>query len=356
MKRATPMKTFSIICLIIATLVSPANAAPCLMVTLTGTGPGPDAFNGLAGPGTLVRYGEDTNRCDDLKLQFDAGRGTMMRLSQLRIGPAELDAVFFTHMHSDHTEGFADLLFLRWMFHGKGPKLDTVCAADALSPSGVTLSCSKFAAHVADAFISSGEVAQRHSEIDSRSAGGPADLLHTITFGPGEEPHVVWSRGDVSVSAIRSTHIAGHVSYRVDTPAGAVVIGDDAGSNTLAPPRQSSTSEEVEQLAKGASVIVHSVIHPVLAPDMGSGFFPHAYYRQSTASDLGAMAQRVGAKYLVLTHLIPALGAQQQGPFKIPGGPLTEADYVRAVQAGGYTGHVVVGTDLATIRLPVGGQ
>jgi ribonuclease Z len=89
---------------------------------------------------------------------------------------------------------------------------------------------------------------------------------------------------------------------------------------------------------------------------MGSGFFPHAYYRQSTASDLGAMAQRVGAKYLVLTHLIPALGAQQQGPFKIPGGPLTEADYVRAVQAGGYTGHVVVGTDLATIRLPVGGQ
>jgi ribonuclease Z len=255
-------------------------------------------------------------------------------------------------MHNDHTEGFADLIYLRWMFHGIGPKLDTVCTADTVSALGITLSCSKFAAHVADAFIYSGEVAQRHSEIASRTAGGPADLLHTITFAPRDEPQVVWSRGDVKVSAIRSTHIAGHVSYRVDTPAGAVVIGGDAGSDIIAPPRPSSTSEEVEQLAKGADVIVHSTVHPVLGPDKGSGFFPHAYYRQSTASDLGAMAQRIGAKYLLLTHLIPALGAERQGPFTIPGGPLTEEDYVKAAQEGGFTGHVVVGTDLASIRLP----
>jgi len=107
------------------------------------------------------------------------------------------------------------------------------------------------------------------------------------------------------VSAIRSTHIAGHLSYRVDTPAGSVVIGGDAGNDIPAPPRPSSTSEQVEKLAKGADVIVHSTIHPVLGPDRGSGYFPHAYYRQSTASDLGAMAQRSGAKYLVLTISFP---------------------------------------------------
>jgi ribonuclease Z len=146
------------------------------------------------------------------------------------------------------------------------------------------------------------------------------------------------------------------VSYRVDTPAGAVVIGGDAGSDIVAPPRRTSTSEEVERLARGTNVIVHSVIHPVLAPDKGSGFFPHAYYRQSTASDLGAMAQRAGAGYLVLTHLIPALGAERHGPFKIPGGALTEGDYVKAVQDGGFTGHVVVGSDLASIRLPASGH
>jgi ribonuclease Z len=335
----------------VAGTVSRTTAPPRLIVTLTGTGPGPAAFNGLAGSGTLVCYGNDSDNCSGLKLQFDVGRGTTIRLSQLRIDPADLDAVFFTHIHSDHTEGFADLIFLRWMFNGEGPKLDAVCSADAVSAPGVTLSGRKFIAHVADAFIHSGEIAQRHSETASRSAGGPADLLRTLTFEPRGDPQVVWSRGDVTVSAIKSTHIAGHVSYRVDTPAGAVVIGGDASSNVVTPPRPSSTSQEVERLAKGADVIVHSTIHPILGPDSGSGFYPHAYFRQSTASDLGAMAQRTGAKYLVLTHLIPALGSDRHGPFKIPGGPLTEADYVTAVRKGGFTGHVLVGTDLATLGL-----
>jgi ribonuclease Z len=346
------MKSFFIGCVALIVTLSTAHAAPCLIVTLTGTGPGPDAVNGLAGPGTLVRYGDEANQCSDLKLQFDVGRGTAMRLSQLRISPDQLDAVFFTHMHSDHAEGFPDLVWLRWMFEGEGPKLDTICSTDAVSAPGVILSCKNFTAHVADAFIYSGEVAQRHSEIASRTAGGPADLLHTVTFTPTDTPQVVWSRGDVRVSAMRSTHVAGHASYRVDTPAGSVVIGGDAGSDIIAPPRPSSTSEEVERLAKGADVIVHSTIHPVLAPGNGSGFFPHAYYRQSTALDLGTMAQRSGAKYLILTHLIPAVGADQQGPFKIPGGPLSEADYTKAVRDGGFTGHVIVGTDLASIRLP----
>jgi ribonuclease Z len=331
-----------------------ADAAPYLVVTLTGTGPGPVAFNGLAGAGTLVRYGDEADPSAAINLQFDAGRGTTMRLSQLDMFPAALDAVFFTHMHSDHTEGFAELAQLRWMFDGEGPRLDVVGSADAVSRSGATLSCRKFVAHLADAFIHSGEIAQRHSEIASRRAGGPAELINTITFTPTDAPHAVWSRGDVRVSAVRSTHVAGHASYRVDTPAGSVVIGGDAGSDNVAPPRACSTSDQVEGLAEGADVIVHSAIHPVLAPDRGSGFFPHAYHRQSTAGDLGAMAQRAGATHLVLTHLIPAIGADRHGPFAIPGGPLTEADYRQAARDGGFTGEVVVGTDLAGVRLRAG--
>jgi ribonuclease Z len=332
--------------------VPTAQAAPCLIVTLTGTGPGPDAFNGLAGPGTLVRYGDDGNNCGTVKLQFDAGRGTTMRLSQLGVGPAQLNGIFFTHTHNDHTEGFADLVQLRWFYSGTGPKIDAVCSSDIVSPLGFTVSCRKFLIHIADAFIQSGEIAQRHSEDPNRPAGGPADLINTITFEPKDQPQVVWSSGDVRVSAIRSTHIVGHVSYRVDTPAGSVVIGGDAGNDVLAPPRASSTSDQVEKLATGADIIVHSTIHPVMGPDNGSGMFPYAYYRQSTASDLGAMAKRAGAKYLMLTHLIPSIGAERQGPWKIPGGALTEADYRKAVEASGFTGNTIVGTDLTSIRLP----
>ena len=329
-----------------------AQAAPCMIVTLTGTMGGPPEFNGLAGPGTLVRYGDDANNCSAVKMQFDAGRGTVMRLSQLNVPPAQVHAVFFTHMHSDHTDGFADLMQLRWHFNSKGPKIDVVCSADTASILGFTISCQKFVAHLADAYIHSGEIAQRLSEDKSRLAGGPADLIHLVTFEPKNERQVVWTSGDVKVSAIRSTHMAGHASFRVDTPAGSVVIGGDAGNDTLAPPRSSSTSDEVEKLAQGADIIVHSTIHPIMAPDKGSGMFPQGYYRQSAASDLGAMAKRAGAKHLMLTHLIPPVGAERQGPWKIPGGPLTEADYRKAAQDGGFASEIVVGTDLASLRLP----
>jgi len=55
----------------------------------------------------------------------------------------------------------------------------------------------------------------------------------------------------------------------------------------------------------------------------------------------------------MLTHLIPSLGADQQYPSKVPGGPLSEADYRKAAEEGGFTGSIIVGTDLATLRLPI---
>jgi ribonuclease Z len=333
-------------------LAQAAAAAPCLVVALTGTQGGPPPHDGLAGAGTLVRYGDDADNCSAVRLQFDAGRGTTMRLSQLGVVPAQVHALFITHIHSDHVDGVADLAQLRWHFASPGPKLDLVCSADVPAPQGHPASCRALAASIGEAYLRSGEIAQRRVEDANRLPGGPADVLNVITFQPENEPKNVWSRGDVRVSAIRSTHIAGHASYRVDTPAGSVVIGGDAGNDVPAPPRSSSTSEQVERLAKGAAIVVHSAIHPVMGPDKGSGMPPPIYHRQSSAADLGAMAQRAGARILMLTHLIPPLGAERQGPWKIPGGALREADYRKAAEESGFRGEVVVGKDLVSVRLP----
>jgi ribonuclease Z len=327
-----------------------AQAAPCLIVTLTGTQGGPSVFNGQAGAGTLVSYGDEINNCGAMKLQFDAGRGTTMRLSQINVTPVQLTAIFLTHIHGDHTEGLPDVMALRWYL--KGPTIDIVCSVDAMTAGGSTNSCRSYVTHIADAFLQSGEVSERRSEDRARVAGGPAELVNVLTFHPKEEPQVVWSSGDVKVSAIRSAHIAGHASYRVDTPAGSVVIGGDASNDVPAPPRAHSTSDQVERLASGADVIVHSTIHPVLGPDRGSGFPAQSFHRQSSASDLGALAKRAGAKYLMLTHLAPSLGAARHNRWDVPGGALREADYRNAVEAGGFTGTIIVGTDLASVRLP----
>ncbi|OED42785.1 hypothetical protein AB833_05485 [Chromatiales bacterium (ex Bugula neritina AB1)] len=328
------------------------HASPCIKITLTGTQGGPPVFQGQAGSGTLVQYGDDENNCSAVSLQFDTGRGTTQRLSMAQTPVGKLDAVFLTHMHSDHTEGLPDIMQLRWHFASAGPKVDLVCSDDARSPAGHVLSCRKFAEHIGDPLINSGEIAQRLLENKKRLPGGPADLLNVLSFKPAENPAEVWSSGEVSVSAVGSRHIPGHASYRVDTPAGSVVIGGDAGNDNPKPPRESSTSAHVEKLAMGADVIVHSTIHPVMGPDKDSGFPPPIYFRQSTVTDLGAMANRTGSDYLVLTHLIPPMGAARQGPYKIPGGGLTEADYKLAAINGGFLGNVIVGTDLVSLRLP----
>src|ERR671931_728134 len=112
------MKRFSIAIALVGGMwfVAPVpmtEAAPCLMVTLTGTQGGPSVFNGQAGAGTLVRYGDDSNECGAMKLQFDAGRGANMRLSQVNVTPVQLRAIFLTHIHGDHTEGLPDVMALR---------------------------------------------------------------------------------------------------------------------------------------------------------------------------------------------------------------------------------------------------
>ena len=107
----------------------------------------------------------------------------------------------------------------------------------------------------------------------------------------------------------------------------------------------------MEKLAKGADIIVHSAVHPAMAPGKGSNMFDYAYNRQSNVTDLGAMAKRTGSKVLLLTHLVPPIGGQQY-PFTFPGKLLTEDDYRAAARDGGFTGTIVVGRDLTSVRLP----
>ena len=330
-----------------------ALAAPCLEVTLTGTQGGPPVFQGQAGSGTLVTYGEEDTGCRDVLLQFDTGRGTTQQLSKIGVPVGRLSAVFFTHIHSDHSEGLPDMMQLRWHFNSAGPQVDMVCHEDAPSGAGHVMSCENFAKAIGAVLIQSGEMAQRLAENPKRLPGGPAELLNLMTFPASQTPQKVWEKGDVTVSAISSRHVPGHASYRVDTPAGSVVIGGDAGNDSPAPPRDTSTSAQVELLAEGADIVVHSVIHPVMGPDGTTGFPPPIYFRQSTATDLGGLSQRAGAQHLMLTHLIPPVGAPRQGPYPLPNGGLTAADYDAAVRDGGFEGNVVVGTDLAKLRLPI---
>lgn len=330
-----------------------AAATPYLEVTLTGTKGGPNVYKGLAGAGTLVSYGDSDSEVAPLRLQFDVGRSTSLRLSEIDVTVDQIQAIFITHTHNDHVDGLATFMQLRWHYYSDQPPIDFVCSADVVGPHGFTTSGTELAKHIGDPYLASGEINQRHSERPFTPAGGPSELMNIIPVDRPFEPTVVWSKGNVRVSAIASTHTPDHLSYRVDTPAGSVVIGGDASNDIRQPPRETSTSAAVELLAQGADILVHSSTHPKMGPEAGGGMPAPIFYRQSTVDDLGAMAERAGIRYYMLTHLTPPLGqTNRKDGWHIPDAPLSLEDYEAAARGGGFTGIVIVGTDLATLRIP----
>jgi ribonuclease Z len=281
-------------------------------VTLTGTGV-PHPSPGRAGPGALVRHG-------DVALQFDAGRGTVLRLSEAGVAVHELDALLVTHVHSDHLVDLADVVMTRWLqgtLHPAGPL--PIVAVDGLA--------TRFVARMLEPFVDDIAVRVEHvqpapPELDVRAFTTPA------------EPTEVWRSDDgaVVVHAVGVHHepVQEAVAYRVTTPAGVVVISGDT-----------RVCDEVRELATDADVVVHEACRTsAMAPLIAGTPFEQIFDYHADTAALGAMAEAAGVRHLVLTHLIPP-----------PADDVEEQAFVADVRDGGYTGPVTVGHDLLTVEL-----
>jgi ribonuclease Z len=177
-------------------------------VILTGTGiplPSP----GRAGAGTLVRHGS-------IALQFDAGRGTVVRLTEAGVSPHALTAQFVTHVHSDHVVDLADVVVTRWIqqqIHRSGPL--TVVAAEG---AAARFARRMFEVYDDDISLRVGHVQAEAPTIDLR------------VFEAKSTPAVVWrSDAGIVVEAVAVHHepVIGAVAYRVTTPKAVVVISGD---------------------------------------------------------------------------------------------------------------------------------
>jgi ribonuclease Z len=271
-------------------------------VVLTGTGvPVPDPER--AGAGTLVEL-------DGVRLQVDAGRGTVMRLAGALAPPESLDAVLLTHHHSDHLTGLDDLVLTRWV---AGAHTTTIVA-----PEGPT---ARFAAGLLDPWQD--DVAVRIAHVGH---GGPPQV-DVVAFAAPATPTEVWRSGDVTVTAVAVHHepVLPAVAYRVDGPSGSVVVSGDT-----------AVCAEVEALAAGADVLVHEVRLRAFAEAVAGTHYEAIAAYHADAVDLGAAAERAGVGRLVLTHYIPP-PVEGHEPF------------VEEVRAGGFTGELVAGDDLTTV-------
>jgi ribonuclease Z len=279
-------------------------------VILTGTGV-PHPRPGVAGPGALVRHG-------DIALQFDAGRSTVMRLMEAGTPPHALTALFLTHVHSDHVVDLPDVAMTRWVQQQLAPTGPLVVVA----AEGVA---ARFVRRMLEPYDD--DLALRVEHV-----GAPPIEVDLRTFVVPTQPEVVWTGDGVRVLAVGVHHepVPEAVAYRVETPDGVVVVSGDT-----------RVCDEVEELARGADVLVHEACRSTaLAPLIAGTVFETIFSYHADTVALGEMAARAEVPHVVLTHLIP--------PPDLPGD--AEA-FAADLRAGGYTGRVSVGEDLLTVRL-----
>ena len=269
-------------------------------IILLGTGtPYPDP--NASGPATAVVVGKRF-------FLFDAGAGVMRRMNAAGLSISGPEAVFITHLHSDHTLGYADLILTSWIMRRVSP-------LPAYGPHGLrSMTAHLLAAYAEDIHI-------RTYGLEREVRGGYRVKVHEIKSG------VVYERDGVRITAIPVPHGSWKeaYAYRVDTPDRSIVISGDT-----------RPSEALVRAARGVDVLVHEVYSPLhIVPENrpGGKYWPQ-YMREFHTSDveLGALASRAKPKLLILTHIIRSGSSDD--------------DLLAGVRAGGFTGPVRVGKDL----------
>ena len=219
-----------------------------------------------------------------------------------------LDVVALTHHHSDHVSDLASLAIARWVNGASEP-------LTVLAPKGP---CSRFAHGCLDGF-----------EDEAFSSQGPANastrpFVAVIEFGAAASPTVVFDEGPWSVSATLVDHhpIEAAVGYRIVIDGRVVAISGDT-----------AVCAGVELLAVGADILIHEAART----DRCS---PRLLEWNASAFSVGVLADSLRLPTTVLTHLLPA-----------PNTDLDERAFVDEVRSSGYSGEVILATDLMRITL-----
>lgn len=269
-----------------------------LAVVLLGTGyPRPDANH--AGPSTAIVAG-------DKWFVVDAGRGVTMRIAGTELQYKDLQAVFLTHFHSDHTAGLPDLFNTSWQFGRKR-------ALELYGPRGV----SRLANAMLEFFHD--DIHYRRDLLEKHPAAGATIKTHVVREG------VVYDDGAVRVTAFAVDHrpVVPAFGYRFDSSGHSIVVSGDT-----------RPTANLIKFAKGADVLVLEAYLPehflkVDTPEVAARLMRY----HTSAEEAGEIAANAGVKTLVLTHLIPA-GA---------------ADTFRERAAKTFKGKIVVGEDLVRV-------
>ena len=266
-----------------AVLLAPrttANTQTTSRVVMLGTGtprPNPDR----SGPATAIVVG-------DRAYLVDFGPGVVRRAAAAQrngiaaLEPTKISVAFLTHLHSDHTAGYPDLLLTPWVFGRK--------QLDVYGPEGTE----EMTQYLLMAY---------RRDIENRTNGmeraGPL-VVHAHDVRPG----VVYKDDRVTVKAFPVPH--GELApqaygYRFETPDRVIVISGDT-----------SPSDEVVANCQPCDVLIHEVQLPSYNVESMPDWPAYRARYHTTTDQLAALANRAKPGLLVVYHTAAAEAGLQE--------------------------------------------
>jgi ribonuclease BN (tRNA processing enzyme) len=274
-------------------------------VVLLGTGtPRPDPLR--SGPATAIVV-------NDTAYLVDAGPGIVRRAQAAyekgitALAADKLLTAFITHLHSDHTVGYPDLIFTTWVQGRRAP-------LKVYGPTGLE-AMTKYImlAWQADIDI-------RTKGLERRSTAGLTVDAHDV------KPGLIYEDANVKVTAFPNAHgeWTSTFGYRFQTADRTIVISGDTNPSTAL----------IEHCRK-CDVLIHEVYADAYRPADMANWLEYRSKYHTTTTQLADVANRTQPGLLIMHH-------RGIGP---RGREIPDEQYLAEIRRT-YSGKVVVGQDL----------
>lgn len=242
-------------------------------IVLLGTGtPGPTPDR--SGPATAVVV-------NDVAYLVDFGPGVVRRANAAfldrdikALEPTKLRVAFVTHLHSDHTVGYPDLIFTPWTIGRRTP-------LEVYGPKGLKA----MTEHILEAY-----------RVDIETRTNPEGNQRTFPEGHGVNAHeigpgVIYKDANVTVTAFGTKHAMESYGYRFDTPDRSIVISGDTN------PTQATI-----KACRGCDVLIHEAHSPAWLATRPDYFQQFATKFHTTTTELAELAAKARPRLLILYH------------------------------------------------------
>jgi ribonuclease BN (tRNA processing enzyme) len=231
---------------------------------------------------------------------IDAGDGVARRLARTGYPIRNIDHVFITHLHDDHTDGLIPLLSVQYdLGRSKGVGVHGPPGTETLVRAAL-----QYLQVNSDIRISDGTATMSIGKMVEGQDLGTGTVFHdaNVTVKTVENSHFHFPPASPAYGKTKS------YSYRFETPDKTVVFTGDTGP-----------SEALTELAGSADILVTEINSFAdfkelatkngrwnnMSPEEQSGYEHHMTQEHLSAEEVGKMASRAGVKTVVLTH-IPA--------------------------------------------------